>query len=648
MADQGENDNIEQDAELREPVPPLERQFTLSEAMYVFEGLAFKGSALEDLSGKITPSSIKKNLMTMDLRFDTLAEYLATFSDVVNQHATMLNDIKKDAEKKVYTDTLNKCLITNTKAFKIKDPDFNRQIVLQEGPHLSETCEDLIEESGNKVANKITKICTALDLLYSQNQELFHRMEAAEKKCVELEKSKASNSELRELDDRLIGLIMAKADEVQKLCFEKMESYYQKISTQVKEVYNKLSSWEIEGKKRLSDLEDEMKRRISQDYVDLRISKIEENFNLTLQGFNIHNESKIDNWKASTDESIKLIREELDLRLGRFESNFKEFEVVLQGKVELNIFEIFRKGYDRKNDDISLKFKEEEKRLDQIEKKLKDMSSTIKTKITEETSRLKDELKTMQKTVKDVVLKLESGEYGGGGGGASKELLNLLRAELQCDVHKPATESSGVMDRLKSLEEDMLKLKDMVHKMIPSLENVQEEIANKIDLSTFSNQLGKKVDREEFIDMYSKLTSDTDKTKKVENDLLKLRRKMNENIEALDRKLKKMKKEVDVNQIKKLIESKANISDVKLEVLRVEDNLGESQELISHLRKDFESMVSSFKKMAQYISHLQDDEAAGTLASTKAALCLSCGRGGPKFLPEKQQVFITLSLDNGR
>jgi hypothetical protein len=52
--------------------------------MFIFDGEALKGSAMIDITANMSAIEIKKNLMTLDLRFDTLSEYLANFSSVVN------------------------------------------------------------------------------------------------------------------------------------------------------------------------------------------------------------------------------------------------------------------------------------------------------------------------------------------------------------------------------------------------------------------------------------------------------------------------------------------------------------------------------------------------------------------------------------
>jgi archaellum component FlaC len=168
--------------------------------------------------------------------------------------------------------------------------------------------------------------------------------------------------------------------------------------------------------------------------------------------------------------------------------------------------------------------------------------------------------------------------------------------------------------------------------------NLQTDIANKIDLSTFTTQLGKKVDRDELMEMLSRFTNDEQKVRKMEKDLVKMKKKLNDSLELLDKKIKKLRKDLDIAYIQKILQNKANSNDVKQEVLRLDDNIKVSMSMFTNLRNDFENLVVSFKKIAQYIATLQEEETTGTLASTKGALCLSCGRGGPKFIKERKQV----------
>lgn len=640
---QSSDQEIDQDAPVDRT--PLRRQFTTSEALFVYEGLAFKGSALQDLGGKITSHAIKKNLMTMDLRFDTLSEYLMSFSDVINQHGVMLNDVKADTEKKTYIKDLDKYLQVLVDSHHVHDPSFSKKITLQDISRLDEKHYNPTQAISHKMGNKISKMCTGLDLLYTQNEELFDRMERAELRCRQLEETKSDRLELKSQNDKLISLIMTKADEIQKLVFEKIELNYSETRKEIQEMATRVQDCEGKTLEKIRDMEALLKLRASKEYVDTKAEALQEELKRSLEGFNSDNSSRITDWRMSTEESIKLIREEIDMRLEETSFTLKEIQSTVLTRVESSLFIEMRKSHDKRIEDLAFKMVDFNRKFDQVEAKIKNTKNSLKSKIETDDDKLKSLIKELQKKLKVILDRMQSGEFGSGGGGEggmSGELFSLLKKELQCDSHKPLTEGGQIYERIQTLEEDSAKMKDQLSRFGPQLENVQADVANKIDLSTFTNQLGKKVDRDEFIDMISKINTDTDKSRKIEKEVQRLRKKMNENIEALDKKFKKLRKDVDIAYIQKLLQSKASITDMKREVLRVEDVVKDNQGVFNSLRNDFEKLVVSFKKIAQFIAQLQEEEAQGTLASTKSALCLSCGRGGTKFRPESKHVSLLL------
>jgi len=64
----------------------------------------------------------------------------------------------------------------------------------------------------------------------------------------------------------------------------------------------------------------------------------------------------------------------------------------------------------------------------------------------------------------------------------------------------------------------------------------------------------------------------------------------------------KLKKEVDINYIQKLIKGKAEEAEVKKQFLFSGDKQDQTQEAMDSLRRDFESLLSSFKKIATFIA----------------------------------------------
>ena len=133
----------------------LERQYTQSEAMYMFDGEALKGSAMIEVSANMSAIEIKKNLMTLDLRFDTLAEYLSNFSTVVNQHAGMLNAIRDDVALKATKKEVGGSLRGIAKAHKHKDKQLINLIKMQERLPKDEVPDNIVKDGKYKMINKM-------------------------------------------------------------------------------------------------------------------------------------------------------------------------------------------------------------------------------------------------------------------------------------------------------------------------------------------------------------------------------------------------------------------------------------------------------------------------------------------------------------
>ena len=164
---------------------------------------------------------LQKKLMTFDLRFDTLSEYLSNFAQVINQHAGILNALYEDSTKKATKKELSKSLKTPGDTFDIIPPEFAQQVVLQlkgiRPVHISDDPEDMIKASSNLLANRMDQAKVGLGLLFNQNQELFDRLEKAENTIRELNDKKADVLYVEQKIDRLRAELYNKTDEVQSV-----------------------------------------------------------------------------------------------------------------------------------------------------------------------------------------------------------------------------------------------------------------------------------------------------------------------------------------------------------------------------------------------------------------------------------------------
>lgn len=164
---------------------------------------------------------LQKKLMTFDLRFDTLSEYLSNFAMVINQHAGILNALYEDSTKKATKKELAVSLRKPGETFDIVPPEFSQQVTLQlktiRPVEVGESLEDKIKGSSNLLSNRMDQAKVGLGLLFNQNQELFERLEKAEYGIRELNDKKADLTYLEQKNDRLRAEMFTKAEEVQSV-----------------------------------------------------------------------------------------------------------------------------------------------------------------------------------------------------------------------------------------------------------------------------------------------------------------------------------------------------------------------------------------------------------------------------------------------
>ena len=122
----------------------------------------------------LNKQQLQKKLMTFDLRFDTLSEYLSNFSQVINQHASILNALYEDSTKKATKKELAVSIRKPGETFDIVPPEFSQQVTLQlkgiRPIELSDTLEDKIKASSNLLANRMDQAKVGLGLLFGQNR----------------------------------------------------------------------------------------------------------------------------------------------------------------------------------------------------------------------------------------------------------------------------------------------------------------------------------------------------------------------------------------------------------------------------------------------------------------------------------------------
>lgn len=314
-------------------------------------------------------------------------------------------------------------------------------------------------------------------------------------------------------------------------------------------------------------------------------------------------------------------------------------------RVEIDKFDDLKRTINSKIDGEAMKIKELVRRVDPMEKRLELLLADLENKFKELNFKFNKLQEKIEKDFKDTEERLKKAGNGANNFADDSELMKFLKKQFMCDAHQPATEGGMVMERLTKLEEENIRIVNDHIKLNALIVSLQADIANKIDLATFSMQIGRKIDKDEMLEMIKTLTLDEEKSKKMETDIGKLKKKLKETIDFVEDKLKAFKKDFDMPYIQKLLKAKAEDKDVKNQFKSMGDSLADHKILFDNLKKDLDGLIVAYKKLSQFLALLQDED-ANTLASSKALLCLSCGRGS-KFPPEMKQV-VRLHLGHGQ
>ena len=356
-----------------------------------------------------------------------------------------------------------------------------------------------------------------------------------------------------------------------------------------------------------------------------------------ISNFNEENQTLISEWKQSTDESVKLVREEMDTRLEELRKFLEMMNERVLRRVEVDKFEDYKKYISVKLDTEALKVKDLERKVGPFDKKFELLQAELDTRIKDLLMKLNAMELKLDRDLKEFELRIKTSGSNTNQFSSDSELMIFLKKQFACDAHQPATEGGQTMERLKQLEEDNIKIKNDQRKIESLLLALQEDISNKIDLHTFSMQIGKTVSKDELVDLLKPLQQDEERNKKLHADMQKIKKKLKETIDFVENKIKEFKKDFDMAHLLKLLKCKAEEKDVKGQFKSVQDAMAEYRLILDDFKKQFDDLLLLKKKVSQLIMLVQGEDAS-TLASSKL-LCLSCGRGS-KFAPELKQVLL--------
>lgn len=200
--------------------------------------------------------------------------------------------------------------------------------------------------------------------------------------------------------------------------------------------------------------------------------------------------------------------------------------------------------------------------------------------------------------------------------------------------------SEADMMRINELNEMVSAIREEMVAFGTQMNQIGQDLSGKVGLGAFSNEIKKKLDKDELgmlMEKFGGAGGDDERTKRVQHEVNELSKKLTNMAENVEKKMTKLRKELDTTHLQKMISSKADASDVKKEMGSIDDKVGGVNGLCSSLKKDLDSMTKDFKKVSHMVQSMINEN--GTLAQTaKASLCLSCGRGEINLSQQSQMI----------
>lgn len=176
------------------------------------------------------------------------------------------------------------------------------------------------------------------------------------------------------------------------------------------------------------------------------------------------------------------------------------------------------------------------------------------------------------------------------------------------------------------------QLKAENQRLDEALRKTKLMLDERVERNVFNKAIERKLNKEDIFSILQEFAAKDERIKAMHETLQEVTKRLDYISDKIDRRILKLKKELDLTSIQKLLKSKADDNEVKKEFESIDFRVKNVDDTLGGVKKDLDGMFASLKKITDVITMLQQDQATA-IGSTRNALCLSCGRGDATFLP---------------
>lgn len=137
-------------------------------------------------------------------------------------------------------------------------------------------------------------------------------------------------------------------------------------------------------------------------------------------------------------------------------------------------------------------------------------------------------------------------------------------------------------------------------------------------------QISKKLDISEFEKMLNNMQSDNEKLKRLLQNNEDLKSKFDKIEELIDKKIAKLRKDLDINNLLKQLKSKAEEDNVIKGFENTDKKINALSENLFALKKELEQALATLEKLSVSMFSFSDSASLSTKKINPLA-CLSCG-----------------------
>ena len=161
-----------------------------------------------------------------------------------------------------------------------------------------------------------------------------------------------------------------------------------------------------------------------------------------------------------------------------------------------------------------------------------------------------------------------------------------------------------------------------------------KQIEQRVLRSDFEMMIIKKVDREDVSEMLESLKGGGEEVNKLRMEIGELNKKLRQLGDMFEKRFIRFRKELNVNNLFRAINSKADGEKTKTNLLTIDSRLNALADLLESMKKEFDG-TKKLKKTVNAIVAIMTKDQTNALVTTSNVpqMCLSCGRGGAKFIP---------------